>query len=278
MSDPARTPAAPRSLLFVPADRPERVAKALAGGAEAVIVDLEDAVRPEQKEAARGQLPELLGGAGEARRIVRVNDPATAAGRLDLEAAAAAGAEAVMVPKASRAGVATASAAGLPVLALIESAAGLREAGDVAAQEGVTGLALGNVDLGAELGLRPLPGGEELLFARSSLVFDAAAAGLPAFDGVFLDPADEDGLRAEAERSRALGFRGKLCIHPSQLEPVRRAFAPTAAELERARRALGAYEEPGTEPGAIVVDGRMVDEAVLRDARRLLAEAEAEPA
>lgn len=276
MSANGGSPAAQRTLLFVPADRPERVAKALASGADAVIVDLEDAVRPERKEEARAQLAALLAGAGEARRIVRVNDPATEAGRLDLEAAAAAGAEAAMVPKASRATVATATAAGVPVVALVESAAGLREAGDVAATDGVIALALGNVDLGAELGLRPLPNGEELLHARSSLVLAVAASGLPALDGVFLDPADADGLRAEAERARALGFHGKLCIHPSQLEPVRRAFAPSAEELERARRALAAYAD-GAEPGAIVLDGRMVDEAVLRDARRLLAEA-GEPA
>src|SRR4051812_12439688 len=106
MSDPAWGSRGLRTLLFAPADNPGRVAKARASGADAVIVDLEDAVRAEQKEAARGQLADLLGGAGEGPCIVRVNDPASAAGRLDLEAAAAAGAAAVMVPKATRATVA----------------------------------------------------------------------------------------------------------------------------------------------------------------------------
>ncbi len=261
-----------RSLLFVPADRPDRLAKALASGAEAVIADLEDAVRADRKEAAREEAVKFAAESAGPARVVRVNEPLTELGERDLAALRGVEPAAVMVPKASAESVRGAAAAVPRVIALVETAAGVRDAARIAAEEGVVALALGTVDLSAELGLAPLPGGAELLHCRSSLVLDAAAAGLPAFDGPFLDPADEGGGEEEARRARALGFAGKLCIHPRQLAAIDAAFAPTAAEVERAGRVLEAYERDGD--GALVVDGRMVDAAVVRDARRVLEEAE----
>ena len=260
-----------RALLFVPADRPERLAKALDSGADAVIADLEDAVRPERKGAAREEARRFAAEAGGPARVVRVNEPLSEAGALDLGSLGETRPAAVMVPKASLDSVRAAARVVPRVIALVETAAGLREAGRIAAEECVVALALGTVDLAAELRLAPLPGGEELLYCRSSLVVDAAAAVVPAFDGPFLDPGDEAGIATEARRARALGFAGKLCIHPRQVGPVRAAFAPSSEEVERASRVLDAYERENG--GAIVVDGRMVDAAVLREARRIVAEA-----
>jgi citrate lyase beta subunit len=260
-----------RSLLFAPAERPDRLAKALGCGADAVIADLEDAVRADRKDAARVEAVRFAAEIGGADRVVRVNDPLSDLGERDLDALRGAEPAAVMVPKASAASVRAAAAVVPRVIALVETAAGVREAPRIAAEEGVVALALGTVDLSAELGLSPLPGGAELLHCRSSLVLDATAAGLPALDGPFLDTADEAGGAAEAARARALGFAGKLCIHPRQLPGVHAAFAPTAAEVERASRVLEAWEREGD--GALVVDGRMVDAAVVREARRTVGEA-----
>jgi citrate lyase subunit beta/citryl-CoA lyase len=260
-----------RAPLFVPAERPDRLAKALACGADAVIADLEDSVRADRKEAAREEAVKFAREVGGPARLVRVNDPLGELGERDLAALGDAEPAAVMVPKASAKSVRVAARAVPRVVALVETAAGLREAARIAAEEGVVALALGTVDLSAELGLAPLPEGAELLHCRSSLVVDGAVAGIPVLDGPFLDPGDELGIAAEARRARNLGFKGKLCIHPGQVAPVREAFALTGEELERAGRVLDAYEREGD--GAIVVDGRMVDAAVLREARRVIAEA-----
>ncbi len=268
-------PSAWRTMLFAPADRPELLTKALAAGADAVIADLEDSVAPKGKDAARREACEFARVAPGAARVIRVNDPGTPAGVLDLEAIAAADPYAVMIPKASAESVAAAREVAPRVIALVESAAGLRAAAKIAAIEGVVAVALGTVDLAAEIGLRPLADGAELLFARASLVVDCAAAGLPAFDGVFLDPADDAGLTSEAVRARSLGFQGKLCIHPRQLEPVRNAFAPSREEVERATRVVAAYEDEQGARGAILADGQMVDVAVVRAARQVLDQVEA---
>lgn len=272
MSGMAEADAPPwRSLLFAPAERPDRLLKALDCDADAVIADLEDAVRADRKDAAREEAVRFAAAVGGPDRVVRVNDPLGELGRRDLAALADVRPAAVMVPKASAESVRVAATSVPRVVALIETAAGVREAARIAAEEGVVALALGTVDLSAELGLAPLPDGAELLHFRSSLVLDATAARLPAFDGPFLDTTDDRAGAAEAARARALGFDGKLCIHPRQLAGIRAAFAPTAAEVERAARVLDAYERDGD--GALVVDGRMVDAAVLRDARRVVAEA-----
>ena len=130
-----------------------------------------------------------------------------------------------------------------PIIAIVETAAGLQESAEIATAPGVWALLLGAVDLGVELRLTPRADGLELLFARSKLVVDSAAAQIaPPIDVVHVDIADDDALRAESELARSLGFGGKACIHPRQVPIVERAFAPTADELERARRVVDAYE------------------------------------
>jgi citrate lyase subunit beta / citryl-CoA lyase len=263
----------PLAWLFAPADDRRKLDSASRCGAEAVIADLEDAVAPERKDAAREQASAFLDGAhGEQRRLVRVNDPSTERGRADLERLRERSPNAiVMVPKASVATIALARAAGSRVVALVETARGVCELERIATLEGVLAIALGTVDLAAELGLGELPDGLELLHVRSRVVLACALGSIPAIDGVHLQVGDDDGLSREARRARALGFAAKLCIHPKQLAPVRDAFTPSAAERERAQRVVDAYERSlAGLRGAALLDGEMVDLATVRRARRIL--------
>jgi citrate lyase subunit beta/citryl-CoA lyase len=262
----------PRAWLFTPADDRRRLDSGVRCGAEAVIADLEDAVAEERKDVARGQALGFLATRDERPlRVVRVNDPCTERGRIDLECLGGRAPAAVMVPKACLATIALARAAGVPVIALVETAQGVSELEAIAALDGVLAIALGTVDLSAELGLGELPDGLELLHVRSRLVLACALGGIPAIDGVYLNVTDMGGLADEARRARALGFAAKLCIHPAQLEIVRDAFTPSAAELERARRVVEAYERSlGGQRGAGLADGQMVDLATVRRARRVL--------
>ncbi len=266
-----------RSYLFVPASEPERVAKALASAAHAVIVDLEDAVAPEAKAAARAVVAEhLRAPRADGALLVRVNGLDTPHAAADLAALDGLALDAVVVPKAEPAALRAVDAldpGGPPVVALVETARGLRAAFDVAAHPRVVAVMLGVVDLAAELGVTPGPDGRELLHARSALVLDAAAAGLPGpIDGPCLALGDEAALRAETVAAKALGFTAKACIHPRQLAVVHDAFAPTADELAWARRVVEAAEAAGAAGrGAVAVDGQMVDAPVVARARRLLA-------
>src|SRR5262249_35588248 len=165
---------------------------------------------------------------------------------------------------------------GPPVIAIVETAAGVRSAYETASSARVSALLLGAVDLGTEPGVEPRPDGLEILYARSLVVVDSAAAGIrPPFDIVHLDVRDEHGLEEECRFARSIGFRGKACIHPAQLEVVHRVFAPTEEELEWARRVVDAYErETGEGRGVFALNGAMVDLTVVEQARRILAEAE----
>jgi citrate lyase subunit beta/citryl-CoA lyase len=262
----------PRTWLFTPADDPRRLESAVRSGAEAVIADLEDAVADSRKDLAREHALDFLASREDGPpRIVRVNDPRSERGRADLELLSGSAPALAMVPKASVATIALARAAGLSVLALVETAQGVCELEAIAALDGVLAIALGTVDLAAELGLGELPDGLELLHVRSRVVLACALGGIPAIDGVYLDVGDGDGLAVEARRARALGFAAKLCIHPAQLEVVRDAFTPSAAEVERARRVVDAYERSlASQRGAALADGAMVDLATVRRARRIL--------
>jgi citrate lyase beta subunit len=184
--------------------------------------------------------------------------------------------EAIVLPKATPAAVAALGEDGPPVLAIIETATGVRSAYETAGAARVAALVLGAVDLGAELGLEPRPDGLEILYARSKVVVDSTAAGIRApFDVVHLDVTDEAGLEEECRLARSLGLRGKACIHPRQLEIVHRVFAPTGAEVEWAKRVVEAYErEAGEGRGVFALNGSMVDLPVVERARRILAEAE----
>jgi len=255
-------------LLFVPGDRPERFAKAVDSGAEAAILDLEDAVAPYRKDTARAAVREAL--EAGLRAYVRVNAAPSEAGRADLSMLEGLEPLGVLVPKvAGPADVATVVHAlpGFGVIALIESIEGLRHADAIAAAPGVRALAFGAYDLCAELGARPVP--EVLAPLRSQVVVAARRAGVSAYDSPFVALEDEAGLVADAKRAVDFGFDGKLAIHPKQVPPIRAIFTPSAEDLERARAILRAAERGGV----AVVDGAMVDAPIFAAARRVLARA-----
>jgi citrate lyase subunit beta/citryl-CoA lyase len=268
-----------RSLLFAPGSDERKLVNALGSDADAAVADLEDAVAPAEKEAARTLAARVLAETpARGARLVRVNAPGTAWFEDDLAAVAELELDALVVPKATPESVAELGPTGPPLLALVERAEGLRLAYETAGNPRVAALALGAADLGAELGLEPRADGLEILFARSKLVVDSAAAGLrPPFDVVHLDVRDDEGLEAEARLARSLGLRGKLCIHPVQVPVVNSVFAPTPSELDWARRVIEAYEEGRREGrGAVALDGSMVDLPVVERARRVLSEAKGE--
>lgn len=262
-----------RSLLFVPGSDERKLAKALGAGADAVIADLEDAVVPDEKVRARGLVAEALGEAGgESLRLVRVNAAGSAWFEDDLAALAEIGLDGIVLPKASPEAAGEATRLGIPVVAIVETAAGLRRAYDVASVPGVEALVLGAVDLGLELGLEPRPDGQELLVARSTIVIDSAAAGIRApIDQVWVDVRDLDGLERDCALARSLGFRGKACIHPAQVPVVNEAFVPSGDEVAWAQSVVTAYEQAAAEGrGAVAVDGEMIDLPVVERARRVL--------
>jgi citrate lyase beta subunit len=259
-----------RSLLFAPGSDERKLRSALGSAADAVVADLEDAVAPAQKDEARRLVAKLE------PPIVRVNGADTMWFADDLALVGELQPDAIVLPKATPDAVAALGPDGPPVIAIVETAAGLRTAYETASSARVAALLLGAVDLGAELGLEPRPDGLEILYARSQVVVDSAAAGIrPPFDIVHLDVHDEQGLDEECRLARSLGFRGKACIHPAQLDVVHRVFVPTAEELAWAGRVVDAYErETGEGRGVFALNGAMVDLPVVERARRILAEAE----
>lgn len=271
------TLASARSLLFAPGNDERKLRKALGAGADGVVADLEDAVPADEKERARALVAGLLAEARtESLLAVRVNAHGSPFWEADLRALAEVELDVLVVPKATLAAVAELGDEGAPVLALVETAQGLKRAHETASAPRVAALGLGAVDLGIELGLEARPDGQEILFARSQLVLDSAAAGIRApFDLVHLDTRDDRGLEDECRLARSLGLRGKLCIHPAQVDVVNRVFSPSEAELERARRVVAAYERAAGEGrGAVALDGEMVDLPVVERARQVLLEAE----
>jgi citrate lyase beta subunit len=267
-----------RSILFVPGHRPDRFAKALATGADAVVIDLEDAVPPGEKAAARAAaLARPAAPAGVALGI-RMNPLPSAEGIADLAALLHAPPDFLMLPKVEAAAeigiVARAFARPPQVIALIESAEGLAQAAAIAAAPGCAALGFGGVDLAADLGCAPA--WEPLLAHRATLVAAAARSARALFDVPFLDIADEAGLAEETRRVAALGFTGKLAIHPRQVGPIQAALTPAADQIAWARRIVAAMAQAAG--GVCVVDGRMVDAPVARAARRMLSRArEAQP-
>lgn len=262
----------PRSYLFVPADRPERIAKALAAGADAVVVDLEDAVAPTAKDAARAALREALPRlAPGTRLVVRINGADTPWFDADLAACAHAAVEAVMLPKAGRPGDLAAlerRLPGLPIVALIETAEGLDRVREIARSPGVVRLAFGAIDLRLDLGIAG-DDDDALLYFRSRLVLESRLAQRAApIDGVTPAIDDAERIAADAQRARHLGFGAKLCIHPRQVAAVNLAFSPGAAELDWAQRVVDAMAAAGG--AAVAVDGKMIDRPVLAQAEALL--------
>jgi citrate lyase subunit beta/citryl-CoA lyase len=244
-----------RTLLFVPGDRPDRFATAAAAGADAIVLDLEDAVAPTGKDAARAHAVAWLAAGHEA--VVRVNGVGTPWHEADV--AAFRGAP-VMLPKAARAD--DVERAGSVVVALAETANGLAAAREVCGA--AARVAFGSIDLAAELGVDPLSR-TALLHARSALVLAAAAAGAPPpLDGVTTALDDPAALAGDTAHAVELGFTGKLLVHPRQVAPVHAALRPSEVDIAWARRVLAAGES------AVAVDGHLVDRPVLLRARRLL--------
>jgi citrate lyase beta subunit len=184
--------------------------------------------------------------------------------------------DAIVLPKATPEAVAALGEDGPPVIAIVETAQGLRLAYETACSQRVAALVIGAVDLGAELGLEPRPDGLEILHARSRVVVDSAAAGIRApFDVVHVDVHDDAGLEAECAFARSLGFRGKVCIHPRQVPIVHRVFAPSEREVAWARRVVEAFEASVDRgEGVLAVNGEMIDLPVVERARRVLDEVE----
>ncbi|OIJ25641.1 HpcH/HpaI aldolase/citrate lyase family protein [Nocardioides luteus] len=259
-----------RTWLFVPGDRPERFAKAAAAGPDVVVLDLEDAVAPAHKDAARAHVTAWLART-EVTAAVRVNAAGSPWHDADIAALAALGRPTtVMLPKADSAEAIAAVLDALPtgsaVVALVETALGVARAIDLATSPGVVRLAFGSFDLAAELGVDP-DHAPALAPARGSLVLASAVGGLAGpVDGVTGDVRDHERLTADVAAAAALGFAGKLCIHPGQVAPAAAALAPTADEVAWAERVLAA----ATEDGVALVDGRMVDAPVVARARRIV--------
>ncbi|WP_454916168.1 HpcH/HpaI aldolase/citrate lyase family protein [Xanthobacter sediminis] len=248
--------------LFVPADRPERFEKAARAGADAVIIDLEDAVAGDAKDQARCA---LRGGFTALPILVRVNGIGTPWHDGDMAALARHRFSAVMVPKAeaSDAFEALCTASPMPVIALIESARGLADARRIAATNNVVRIAFGSIDFSADMGCAHTR--EALLAARSELVLASRLARRAApLDGVTTTIGDAGMVLGDARHARDLGFGGKLCIHPRQIEAIRAGFAPDATEIAWARKVLASGD------GATGVDGAMVDEPVRIRARSIL--------
>jgi citrate lyase beta subunit len=259
-----------RSLLFAPGGDERKLSGALASEADLVVADLEDAVAPAEKPAARDVVARI------APRVVRVNGVDTDWFEGDLALVTGMELDAVVLPKATPDAVASLGPYGPPLIAIVETAQGLRLAYETASAPRVAALVLGAVDLGAELALEPRPDGLEILHARSRVVVDSAAAGIrPPFDVVHLHVRDDAGLEAECAFTRSLGFRGKACIHPQQVPIVNRAFGPTERDVAWARRVVEAYEQHvGEGEGVFALNGEMVDLPVVERARRVLDEAE----
>ena len=268
-----------RGLLFVPAVRPDRFPKALATGADAVCIDLEDGVAPGAKETAREQALALLAAREPtaAEVSLRINDAKTPLGRTDLAALVDSGArpDALMLPKvagaeeirAVDAALARGGGGALPLIVQIETAAGLLAAAEIAtASPHVSAVFFGAIDLSADVGCAVE--WEALLYARSRVVLAAGAAGVAALDSPFMDVPALDALAEETSRVRRLGFTGKAAIHPTQVPVIQKAFAPSAAETAWARKVVAAYERQ--QGGVLLVEGQLIELPVVRSARRTL--------
>jgi citrate lyase beta subunit len=258
-----------RSVLFLPASNDRAIAKARTLGADLVVLDLEDAVKPEDKKAARDAAVEAVADEWPMPVAIRVNSVGSEWHSLDLDAAARSEADFAVVPRAISGHLVqgVAKAIGKPVLAMIETAAGVLAAAEIAPQ--TAGLIAGTNDLRSDLRLPLDATRAPISTALQLIVLAARAVAVPVFDGVFNRLDDPQGFLAEAEDGRRLGFDGKSLIHPSQIEPCHRAFAPSGAEIERARRLVEAFSG-----GAERFDNEMIERMHVEAARRVLARAD----
>ncbi|MDQ4002303.1 MAG: CoA ester lyase [Actinomycetota bacterium] len=268
-----------RSYLYAPGNDPRKIEKALASEADAVVLDLEDAVAPNRKEEARESVSEVLRSRPAKPVFVRVNAPGSALAEEDIEAISGPHLSGLRLPKTESAEAVRGVAERLETLGceagiqcLIESALGLELAPEISrSHERVVGISLGEADLAADLGVRDEAG---LLYARSRVVATARAAGLPGpVQSVYTNVRNTDGLRQSTEAGKKLGFLGRSAIHPAQIPAINEVFTPTEEEVAEAEGLLARLEESaGKGTGAFVLeDGRFVDKAVVESARLTLA-------
>ena len=266
-----------RSLLFVPAVRPDRYPKALATGVDAVCLDLEDGVGFGAKDQARDNARALLAERAptETEVVLRINDTKDRLGQRDLEVVVAlvgtgAGPDALMLPKVSgpaEVAEVTETVGGVPLIVQIETAAGVARAREIAvASESIASLFFGAIDFSADVGCAVE--WDSLLHARSEVVLACALAGVSALDTPYMDVPALDTLAEESARSRRLGFGGKAAIHPTQVPVIQRAFTPTDKEVAWATRIVLAYEQ--NQGGVLLVDGQLIERPVIAAAQRTL--------
>jgi citrate lyase beta subunit len=279
-------PSALRSVLFVPGTRPDRFPKAIAAGADAVVFDLEDSVESTRKDEARKAVAAWLAqpATGSVERLVRINAAGSTWLASDLAwlATIESRYEGIVLPKVETPDDIVKVARKIPsrrVIPLLETSRGiLRAAQIVAADADVSAVFFGAEDLTAELGIPRTLEGEELLVARSQVVLAAVSIGADPIDAVFVDIFGLENLRRDAQHARALGFSGKMAIHPDQIPIINKTFSPTADEIAAARKILQA-EEAAHAKGEVVfrLEGKMVDAPVITRAKRVLALAAARP-
>ncbi len=274
-----------RSVLYMPGSNARALEKARGLAADALILDLEDAVAPDAKELARAQVCDAVrAGFGKREVIVRINALSTPWGEADLEAAVAAAPDAILVPKISSAAdidaVNERMVAGAEVLslwAMIETPLAILNLKEIAGAGGrLSGFVMGTNDLIKEFGGQHTPDRANLAAPLSLAVAAARAFGLAVIDGVYNDIQNEAGFAASCAQARSFGFDGKTLIHPTQLDPCNAAFAPTPKDVEEARKVIAAFALPENQgKGAIKVDGRMVELLHAEIARRTVALADA---
>ena len=270
-----------RSVLYIPGSKSRALDKARSLPADAIIFDLEDAVAPDEKAAARVTLAAELaaGGYGPRMRIVRINGLATAWGLDDARAVAGMNCDAVLLPKVEgKADIEALSTVlpDLPVWCMMETPRGVLNALEIADCHAVEGFVLGTNDLAKEIGCAT--GGDRvaMMTALQTCLMAARAAGIVCVDGVYNAFKDDDGLMIECEQGRALGMDGKTLIHPAQLEIANKVFAPTEAQVDLARRQIEAFDEAMARGEAVaVVDGKIVENLHVETARSVLAKADA---
>lgn len=277
--DPAARPF--RSVLYIPGSKPRALEKARTLAVDAIIFDLEDAVTPQEKPAARAVLMQTLREAdyGARVRIVRINGFDTPWGLDDVTALAGADIDAVLIPKVSRPADLQAVAEAIPdvpLWAMMETAAGILGAAAIAAHPRLSGMVMGTNDLARELGARFRPDRLALQAGLGLCLLAARAQGRIIIDGVYNAYLDDAGLATECAQGRDMGFDGKTLIHPSQLAIANATFAPSDAEIELARRQIAAFDDATAKGlGVAVVDGQIVENLHIVTARQMLAKAAA---
>lgn len=271
-SDKRGKPTELRSLLFAPGNDVRKLTKSLETGSDAIVADLEDAVPMTAKRAARDTVRKVFTDAStDTALMVRVNEVTSDLIHEDMDLVVDLPLAAVLVPKATVAGLDRLPSCPFPIIAIIESARGLTEAVEIASAESVVSVLLGSVDLSAQLGLRPLPGSLHLLYQRATLAVASAAAGLSApIDGPYVFFDDPEGFTADAVAARSLGFRGKVCIHPDQVSLANQAFGRGEEETWALQVVDAFAESKKAATGAIALNGEMIDAATLRAANSIL--------